>query len=458
MAIPLLAGGIAFSGVQKVEAQSGPQLRLARFWVASAGQTLLEGAVGLPFPQATRTVNVAVRDSTGKVLYNETWVDSAKAGAAAASGAQVATPLELLLKPGMYTVAVSTDEGGRRDSAISTVHAFSSAPPVSDVLVGGQLRMLATGDSGHSYEVVRGHYAITRGAQVTILPSDPRLWYYLEVYRQGNDSVAELEFKLKRPGSDAALVAAKRSIAVAGGGTVDAAAFPVQGLPPGEYVLSVEAESGGHSEKRLAPFTMGSFDTAPVAAAPTGAATSGVSESALFDRYFSPAVASDAEIARVVDAMTVGTPGPMVPQDNTQLTTDAKRRFLAKYWAAIPDPNPATPLHEMVDEYMARVRYVEKNFAERGRPGVKTDRGRIYLRYGPPDASQHFDIPGSNGSGKVADVWKYTRHKALKYVFLDETGFQNFGLVFTTDPNERGVGDWQDRIHDVETLRQISNF
>src|SRR5207253_5670172 len=121
-----------------------------------------------------------------------------------------------------------------------------------------------------------------------------------------------------------------RMIAVGARGTVDAAALPIQGLPPGDYVLSLEAKSGSRSEKREAAFTMGSFDTAPVAeaTAPSAAPTGGVSESALYERYFSSAVASDALIGTTVEAMTVGTPGPQVGTENMSMTTDAKRRFL----------------------------------------------------------------------------------------------------------------------------------
>ncbi|HUP88625.1 MAG TPA: GWxTD domain-containing protein [Longimicrobiales bacterium] len=451
MAIPLLVSGIAFSGVQKAEAQQNARLRVARFW-RGEGRTLLEGIVGLPIAKSTRSVHLAVKDSTGRVLYNEAWTDSANAQAASlGANVETTTPLELILQPGLYSVMLNANQGGAADSAMTAVRAFPSTPVVSDVVLGAHMRVLAENEKPQAFEMQRGRYAIERGTRVTVLPTEPRLWYYLELYRQGADSVADLEFRVKQEGKDESLVKVNRRVAVGARGTVDAAALVVQGLPPGNYVLQIEAKSGSREEKREAFFTMATLESVPVAEAPAG----GSNEGALLDRYFAQSVASDAEIANVVEAMTVGTPGPQVGQDNLQLTTDAKRRFLARYWARVPDPKAETPAHEMVVEYMARVRHVQREFAERGRSGVKTDRGRLYLRYGAPDASQHLQIPTSN---KTVEIWKYTRSKSLKYVFLDESGFQNYNLVFTTDPNERTLSDWQARIHDVDILRQVSIF
>lgn len=135
---------------------------------------------------------------------------------------------------------------------------------------------------------------------------------------------------------------------------------------------------------------------------------------------------------------------------------DGRRRFLARYWTRMADPAPATPKHELVDEYMARVEHANRRFGESGRagrPGVKTDRGRIYLKYGPPDMTQQFEA-----RSKRADVWKYSRNRGLKYVFLDESGFSNYGLVYSTDPQERTLADWMERVFDVETIRQILQF
>lgn len=463
MAIPLVAGGIAFSGViQNAEAQQAAradlQVRVARFW-RGEGRTLLEGVIGLPVATSTRTIDLTVRDSTGTVLHSETFTDSAVAQSAAlaAMNAQTTNMLELLLNPGLYDVAVKSTEPGRTDSARVSVRGFAATPVISDVVVSAGMRVLAADEKPGAAEMQRGRYAIERGTRVTLLPTGPRLWYYLELYRQGADSVAQLEFRVLPEGRDTALVRVVRTVAIGARGTVDAAALVVQGLPPGDYRLRVTAKSGDREEQRESQFTMASFEVAaPVAAAPAPGATT--SEGALYDRYFAPGVRGDDEINQIVDALTVSAPGERVEKETLALDTDAKRRFLARYWSRVPDSAPATPEHDVAVEYLQRVAHVVRAYGEggrAGRSGIRTDRGRIYMKFGQPDVSQTLNI---SNSSKSVEVWKYTRRRALKYAFLDESGFQNFNLVYTTDPQERTLHDWMERVGDQQTFYDIMRF
>jgi GWxTD domain-containing protein len=462
VAIPLFLSGIALGGIgiTAAEAQqtsNDVQLRAARFW-RGENRTLLEGVVGLPIATAARSVELVVRDSTGKVLHSENWSDSASANAAAlaAMNAQSTTKLELLLLPGAYTVAVRRTQAGQTDSATMRVRGFPESPVLSDVVLSARMRVLGDKEEPSQAEMKRGRYAIERGARVTLLPNEPRLWYYLELYQQGADTVAQLDFRVARPGSDSALVRVTRQVRINPRGTVDAAALVVQGLPPGQYRLVVTARSGGREETREAEFSMASWESVPVAAATPGAT---VSESALMDRYFTLAMRSDADINAMAEALTVSAPGEAVPEASVAaLTTDAKRRFLARYWSKIPDPNPATAQHEVLDEYGERIRYITNMFTEqRGRSALRTDRGRIYLRFGAPDARQQVQMQ----SNRSVDVWKYTRRRTIKFAFLDETGFQNFNLIFVQgEPTLQSLADWADRVGRTErdAINTIINF
>ncbi|HEY0809200.1 MAG TPA: hypothetical protein VGD49_03525, partial [Longimicrobiales bacterium] len=310
MMVPLLVGGIAFSGMLSLaEAQQAStgnvRLRVARFW-RGEGRTLLEGVVGLPLAREPRSLEFSVRDNTGKVLHTEAWTDSARTAMSGLSSATVATKFELVLMPGTYTVVARSTEGSRTDSASVTVQAFDAAPMMSDAVVSARMRALQQGEAPDASEMQRGRYAIQRGAQVTVLPAEPRLWYYLELYPQQSDSIADLWFRVLPEGKDSPLVRVNRKVRVSERGTVDAASMVVQGLPPGNYRLVISGKSGGRDEQRETQFSMASIDV--VASAPV-ALGSGPSESTLYDRYFTSANRPDAEINSIIESLIVAAPG-----------------------------------------------------------------------------------------------------------------------------------------------------
>jgi hypothetical protein len=74
-------------------------------------------------------------------------------------------------------------------------------------------------------------------------------------------------------------------------------------------------------------------------------------------------------------------------------------------------------------------------------PGWRTDRGRVYLRNGAPD--EVLSRPQA-GSTSPYEVWKYTRGRARKYVFFDETRFGHYVLIWTGDRREPSRPNWRD--------------
>jgi GWxTD domain-containing protein len=56
---------------------------------------------------------------------------------------------------------------------------------------------------------------------------------------------------------------------------------------------------------------------------------------------------------------------------------------LQELWTAL-DPTPGTLENEVYSEFLARVAYARRYFGEQLMPGPRTDRGRTYIRFGPP--------------------------------------------------------------------------
>jgi GWxTD domain-containing protein len=66
------------------------------------------------------------------------------------------------------------------------------------------------------------------------------------------------------------------------------------------------------------------------------------------------------------------------------LNNDEEReQFIEEFWRR-RDPTPETAENEFKEEHYRRIAYANEHFAS-GIPGWKTDRGRIYITFGPPD-------------------------------------------------------------------------
>jgi GWxTD domain-containing protein len=106
------------------------------------------------------------------------------------------------------------------------------------------------------------------------------------------------------------------------------------------------------------------------------------------------------------------------------LTTNAERDcFIAQFWLR-RDPTPGTPENEFKDEHYRRLAYANKHFATAsGAPGWQTDRGHIYILYGPPDET---DNHMKESHPYAVELWKYRYLEGIgtnsTITFVDKTG------------------------------------
>jgi GWxTD domain-containing protein len=96
----------------------------------------------------------------------------------------------------------------------------------------------------------------------------------------------------------------------------------------------------------------------------------------------------------------------------------------AKFWAA-RDPDPSTPENEALIQYLQRVQYVDKEFSQFG-PGWRSDRGRVYIRYGAPE---QIDTAMDQGASQGEyEIWRYYG-LGRTFVFYDMFGVGDYKLV-----------------------------
>ena len=139
-----------------------------------------------------------------------------------------------------------------------------------------------------------------------------------------------------------------------------------------------------------------------------------------------------------------------------RLGTDGKRGFLRRFWKR-RDPTPETPHNEARERFYDRVTTVNRMFREGGAteiPGWRTDRGRIYLKYGAPDRVLRRPNPSATNP---YEVWRYVRLRQRKFVFCDLTRFGNYALIWSDEQLEPTRSDWR-LLLSPEALKEISRF
>lgn len=132
--------------------------------------------------------------------------------------------------------------------------------------------------------------------------------------------------------------------------------------------------------------------------------------------------------------------------DNYEKLNDieTKRRFMFSFWKAF-DPNTLTPINEFKSEYYNRIKYSNKNFKSDFNAGWKTDRGRVYCKYGKPDDIERHPFEGET---RAYEIWKYDNIEGgVQFVFVDlKSDNGDYSLVHSTKQGELHDTDWQRRI------------
>jgi GWxTD domain-containing protein len=128
-------------------------------------------------------------------------------------------------------------------------------------------------------------------------------------------------------------------------------------------------------------------------------------------------------------------------------TDDEKESFMEQFWLR-RDPTPDTEENEFREEHYRRIAYANETFAS-GIPGWKTDRGMIYIKYGPPDEREEhasggfYERPIEEGGGETStfpfEKWRYRYLEGMgndvNIEFVDTTMTGEFHM--TMDPSEK---------------------
>jgi len=118
-----------------------------------------------------------------------------------------------------------------------------------------------------------------------------------------------------------------------------------------------------------------------------------------------------------------------------KLSPEGREKFLEQFWTKHDFP-----------EFLSRIQYTDLHFSLGRKEGHETDRGRIYIKYGPPDEIE--DLPMIENT-KPQQKWRYYK-KGLTFLFVDIYSNGNLIFIYSNSREEKNHPDWEKYVNPEE--------
>ena len=430
-----------------------------RFYRAEASLTQVKAFIQVPLSVLTASgaqtlvyrVGVQLKDSTGLVLTEEAW-PLQHAPALQEPGAFTVNSVEFIIRPGKYRLEVVVEDSvsGRKMQTGTELIGYPGRPEASDLVLSPLMRQYVADSQPLATEWRSGQILVTSIAQVRLNPAKrdgSKIFYLMEAYTSAADS-GTMQVTIRDSAGKQIVQTPPARVQLGAGGGVLRGQLNLEGLPPGKYGLTVAVKLGAVTTERSAGFTMSDLQAELNRQAALAQADRVTDEG-----YFR--VLGEEELDRAAEPLEYIAEGREL-RSYRGATVEAKRRFLVEFWRR-RDPDSLTPRNEVREEFYGKIAYADSNFRERGAgttPGWKTDRGRVFAKYGAPN-----EVLDRERRGRTLPylVWRYTRMRDTWFVFSDRSGLSSYKLIQTNDRTEAGSADWRD-ILGPDAVRDVGNF
>lgn len=446
-----LAAGVlaAPTRIGSRQAEDVMAVRAVRFYRGDTRQTLVKAFVQIPYvlfsgdagagpnDVVTYRVTVKVSDSTGLGLLQESWTNRIPK-AYAQPGVVGLEMLEFPVLPGSYLLDVSVEDSatGRKAYTKAEIDGFRTPPAVSDLLLSPEIRTAAPGDTVPQPGELRIGNTLVKGAvELHLTPLKSQAFYLIEAY-SADPANGTLSVAIRDAAGKTILRTPSAAVSVPSGGGVLKGQLDLTGLPEGQYTMGVSVQLAGTTSEREQPLVMAGLEETLAKEAArveqeqrTDAGYFGAMNEAQLDSAAGPLL----YIATPSDGLNL----------YKDLSVDAKRRWLTDFWMH-RDLSPGNARNETRENFYKAIDYANEQFKEGGRrttQGWRSDRGRIYAKYGPYD---EFLDRVSVGRAPPYQVWRYTKQKDRYFIFVDKNNLGGFQMIYTNDLTEVSRPDWQE--------------
>jgi GWxTD domain-containing protein len=129
------------------------------------------------------------------------------------------------------------------------------------------------------------------------------------------------------------------------------------------------------------------------------------------------------------------TPEELAAYNRLAGSTAEQEHFIEQFWER-RNPAPGTSENKYRDEHYRRIAYSNERLPGASAPGWQTDRGRIYITFGPPDEIESH--PSSDARSVPYEQWLYRHIDAMGdnviFTFTDYESNGDYRLAAATGP------------------------
>jgi len=349
--------------------------------------------------------------------------------------------LGFILESGSYIAAITGSDANYSANLRTITENISVEPFIKPSISLSDIQLASNilpGSENTSSIFYKNTYEITPLPAAVCGENQPMLFYYSEIYNiQSSPTEGDLKLDEFVFNSKGQLVSSKsKKINKSVDSRVEVGRLNVYKYSTDTYTLIIDvvdslANFGVSSSKKFFVYNPSvlAADTLQVTVSPVLSTTFGAMSEEELDDLFSKSeyIASATEIDKY-EALT---------------TVEAKREFMYTFWKA-RDENQSDDKNQYFQDYLSRIAEANAKYSAAKKDGWKTDRGRVYLIYGPPSEIERYP---NQTETKPYEIWKYeSLDGGVIFVFGDITGYNDYQLLHSTKRGEMRDDYWQRRI------------
>ena len=344
-------------------------------------------------------------------------------------------PVKML--PGRYRIDITAIDDvskavGRTSLAVAVPDFSSSKPTVSDLELAYEIRDVSTDTASvsNSRLIKEDRLVVPNPTGIYQLGIDTLVYVYSELYgldySPDGDSGFEIRYLVKEPNGSVVHDYGWKRYEKPGSSAVLTESLDISRIPAGEHFLTLEAVDLASKRQTMTTRQMIIHDVAGEGAGTTS--TSDVEQMMNIAYYH----LSEAEKIKL-----------------GSLTPEGKANLIRQFWRD-RDDDPSTPENPVYEKAVLHFNYANDKFSTSVdlHNGWRTDRGRVYITYGPPDEVKDVDM-----SGKSFPYVKWTYYQlagGCMFVFVNDyvAGAVDYRLVHSTHPHEKYDLKWKQILQD----------